>query len=295
MSKNKILIAFILNLCFSIFELIGGLFTGSVAILSDSIHDLGDALSIGFSYFLEKKSERKPDNKFTYGYNRFSVLGAFMINAILFLGSVGVIVASINRILNPVDIKSNLMIGVAIIGFIINLIATIITAKGKSLNQKAINLHMIEDVLGWAVLLVGAIIMKFTGFYYIDAILSIITSGYILLHSFKGLRKITNLFLLKVPSGIKVDKVKNKIEKIKEVKDVHHLHIWSMDGENHFATMHVVCDKNSYEAKQKIRTLLMEMNIIHTTIEIESEKEVCNDIECKGIAKNHCHNHCHHH
>jgi cobalt-zinc-cadmium efflux system protein len=295
MSKNKILVAFVLNLCFSVFEFVGGVFCGSVAILSDSIHDLGDAFSIGISYLLEKKSEQKPDDKYTYGYNRFSSLGAFFVNAILFLGSIGVVLASVKRFFNPVPVKSSWMIAFAVVGFIINLIAMIVTSKGESLNQKAVNLHMLEDVLGWFVVLVGAIIMKFTSFYYLDAILSIITSGYILLHSINGLKTIAHLFLLKVPDGIKIDKVKRKIEKIKNVQNVHHLHIWSIDGNNHLATMHIVCDKNISETKKSIKELLKEMNIVHSTIEIESKNENCDDTECTGIANNHKHNHCHHH
>lgn len=293
MSKNKILIAFILNLCFSIFELVGGLFSGSVAILSDSIHDLGDAFSIGISYFLERKSEKKPDEKYTYGYNRFSSLGAFFVNMILILGSIGVMVTSIGRLFNPVEVKSNLMIGLAVVGFIINLIAMIVTSKGETLNQKSVNLHMLEDVLGWAVVLIGAVFMKLTGFYYLDPIMSITVSGFILLHSIKHMKKIANLFLLKVPNDVKIDKLKKKIEKIKYVHNVHHLHIWSIDGKNHFATMHIVCDKNADEVKKQVKHLLKDENIVHTTIEIENTKELCDDIQCTGVF-NCSHHHCHH-
>lgn len=296
MSKKKIFIAFILNLIFSMFELVGGILSGSVSILSDSIHDLGDALSIGISYFLERKSEQHPDKKYTYGYNRFSSLGAFVVNSVLALGSIGMIVASVSRLFNPIEVKSTLMIIFAVVGVIINFFAMIVTSKGETLNQKAVNIHMLEDVLGWAVVLIGAVFVKLTGNCYIDPVLSIAVSLFILCHAVKGMRQVLNLFLLKVPKNVDIDKLKKKIEKIKEVQNVHHLHIWSMDGKNHFATMHIVCDKNICEVKQKIRETLLDMHIVHATIEVESKKDVCDDIECKGVHScHHSHCHCHHH
>ena len=178
-TEKNILIAFILNLSFSIFEFIGGIFTNSVAILSDSIHDIGDALSIGISYFLEKKSKKSADNKHTYGYIRYSVLGGVITTIILMVGSILVIYQAIGRILNPVEVNYSGMIIFAILGFIINLLAAFFTKEGDSINQKAVNLHMLEDVLGWAIVLVGAIIMNFTDISIIDPIMSIAVALFI--------------------------------------------------------------------------------------------------------------------
>ena len=163
-SEKKILIAFILNSTFSIFEFFGGLFTGSVAILSDAVHDIGDAVSIGLSYFLEKKSRKEPDEVYTYGYARFSVLGSLITTLILVTGSIFVIINAIRKFLNPSQINYDGMIAFALIGVAVNFLAAYFTHGGKSLNQKAVNLHMLEDVLGWIVVLVGAIIMKITDF-----------------------------------------------------------------------------------------------------------------------------------
>ena len=161
-TELNILIAFILNLFFSIFEFIGGIFTGSVAIMSDAIHDIGDATSIGVSYFLEKKAKKQPDEKYTYGYLRYSVMGSFITTAILLIGSVTMIYNSIRKIINPTVINYDGMIVFAIVGVLINFFAAYLTQKGNSLNQKAVNLHMLEDVFGWAVVLLGAIVMRFT-------------------------------------------------------------------------------------------------------------------------------------
>ncbi len=150
-SEKNILVAFLLNISFSLFELIGGLLTNSVAILSDSVHDLGDALSIGISYFLEKISKKKPDNNHTYGYKKYSIIGSVITTTILLVGSSFVIFELVKRIINPQEVNYNGMILFALFGVIINFVASYVTKDGESLNQKAVNLHMLEDVLGWIV------------------------------------------------------------------------------------------------------------------------------------------------
>ena len=210
-TEKNILIAFILNLSFSIFEFVGGIITGSVAILSDSIHDIGDAASIGVSFFLEKKSKKQPDNTYTYGYARYSVLGSVITTVILMVGSILVIVNAVRRIINPVPINYNGMIIFAVIGTVVNFIAAYFTKDGDSLNQKAVNLHMLEDVLGWIVVLIGAIIMRFTDISVIDPILSVCVALFILINTVKNLKEVTNLFLEKTPENISVDEIKEHI------------------------------------------------------------------------------------
>ena len=294
-TEKNILIAFLLNLFFSVFELIGGIFTNSIAIISDAIHDFGDSISIGVSYLLEKKSKKKPDKKYTFGYTRYSVLGAIITNTILIIGSILVIYNAIERIINPVDINHNGMIIFAIVGAVVNFIATYATKEGDSLNQKAVNLHMLEDVLGWIVVLIGAIVIKFTNFTLIDPILSILVAIYILIHALKSYKKIFNLFLEKTPEDIEIDELKEHILKIKEVDGIHHIHIWSMDGINNYATMHIVTEtKNIKELKQSIKEELNEHGISHSTIEIERKDECCKEEECHIKEANHKHHHHHH-
>ena len=192
-TERNILIAFILNLAFSVFEFVGGIFTGSVAIISDAVHDIGDAASIGISFFLEKKSKKQPDERFTYGYARFSVIGSVITTLILLFGSVAVIYNAILRLIDPVEINYDGMIIFAVVGVIVNFLAALFTREGGSLNQKAVNLHMLEDVLGWVVVLVGAIVIKFTGWFIIDPILSIIVAIFVIINSVKNLMEITDL------------------------------------------------------------------------------------------------------
>ena len=198
-SAARILTAFLLNLCFSVFELIGGIFTGSVAILSDALHDLGDAAGIGCSFFLEKKSRKAPDATHTYGYARYSVLGGLITTVILLAGSCLVICNAVLRLLNPSPIDYNGMLIFAVVGVAVNLAAAIFTRHGESLNQKAVNLHMLEDVLGWIVVLIGALVMRFTDWVFIDPLMSIAVAIFILVHAVGTLREILNLFLEKTP------------------------------------------------------------------------------------------------
>lgn len=294
-TERNILIAFILNLFFSIFEFVGGVFTGSVAIVSDAIHDLGDAASIGISYFLERKSKKQPDCNYTYGYLRYSVLGSVITTLILLLGSAAVIYNAVLRIITPTEINYNGMIIFAVFGVAVNFIAAMVTKDGGSLNQKAVNLHMLEDVLGWVVVLIGAVVMRFTDFKIIDPVLSIAVAAFILINAIKNLKEILDLFLEKIPHGIEIDEIKEHLLEIQGVLDVHHIHIWSMDGQNNYATMHIVTNENSGDIKEKVRHELSEHNIGHATLEIEAEGEHCHEQSCTIDAHSSHHHHHHHH
>ena len=295
MTDKKILIAFILNLFFSIFEFIGGIITGSVAITSDSIHDLGDALSIGISYILEKKSKRKPDEYHTYGYIRYSVIGSIITTTILLTGSIFVIYESIKRIINPTYIDYNGMIIFSIVGIIVNLLASYITEKGESLNQKSVNLHMLEDVLGWIVVLVGSILMKITNISLLDSILSILVALFILVNAIKNLKVIIDIFLEVTPKNININDLKKQLLKIEGVIDTHHIHIRSIDGYNNYATLHIVVEKYSEKIKKEVKEKLEEEGICHSTIELELKEEHCDNSECKIKDELETKHHHHHH
>lgn len=293
-TEKNILIAFILNLLFSIFEFIGGAITGSVAIVSDAVHDIGDAVSIGASYFLERKSKKQPDETYTYGYARYSVMGSFITTGILIFGSLAVLYNSVLRIFNPVPINYSGMILFAVVGALVNFAAAMFTKDGDSLNQRAVNLHMLEDVLGWIVVLVGAVVMKLTNISVIDPIMSIGVSVFILINAFKNLKEIENLFLEKIPSGISIDDIKAHICEIDGVLDVHHIHIRSLDGYNNYATMHIVTDKDGHEIKENVRKELESLRIVHTTLELEAPDEHCHTREC-CVSVGDCGHHHHHH
>ena len=294
-SEKNIFIAFILNLAFSVFEFIGGIFTGSVAIVSDAIHDFGDAAGIGISYFLEKKSKKQPDEKHTYGYARYSVIGSLITTFILLFGSVTVIYNAINRLINPSEIDYNGMIIFAVVGVCVNFCAAYFTRDGDSLNQKAVNLHMLEDVLGWTVVLIGAIIMRFTDWSFIDPVMSVGVSLFIFITAVRNLKEAIDLFLEKTPHGIDIKEIAEHISEIDGVIGVHHIHIWSMDGQSNYATMHVVTNSDSHKIKETIREELLEHGINHATLELETEDERCHEENCSVEYKISSGHHHHHH
>ena len=295
-SKKNILIAFLLNLGFSVFELVGGMLCGSVAIISDALHDFGDAFSLGIAFFLEKKSLRQPDKNYTYGYGRFSVLGGLVTTCILIFGSLAVIFGAISRAFNPVPINYNGMIIFAIIGTLVNLCAVFFTRHASSINEKSVNLHMLEDVLGWIVVLIGAVLMRFTDFALIDTLISIAVAIFILINGLKNLIEIMRIFLLKTPKFVNVDEVLMHLTEIDGVLDVHHIHLFTVDGQSVYATLHAVMCGDAHNVKHKIKSELLHLGIVHATVETENEGEVCNQRECKITpCEHHTHHHGHHH
>lgn len=295
-TDKKILIAFFLNLFFSVIEFIGGTLTGSIAIISDSIHDLGDSLSIGISYVLEKISKKGVDEKYTYGYLRYSVLGSVITTVVLLVGSILVIYNSILRLIHPVEVNYDGMMALAVVGVLINLAASFITTGEGSLNQRSVNLHMFEDVLGWIVVLIGAVAMKFTDMTFIDPLLSMGVAAFILVNAIKNFKDVLDVFLEKTPANVSVAEITEHVSEVEGVKGVHHVHIWSMDGFTNYATLHIVTDGNNHKIKEEVREELAEHGIAHVTIETEDVGEECGDMVCNPVMpENHGHNHGHGH
>ena len=292
--NRKMWIAFLLNGFFALFEFVGGLFTGSIAIASDALHDLGDALSIGLSLGLERRSRKGPDKKYTYGYYRYSVLGGTIQSVILLCGSVFVAYGAISRFFAPQPVNYDGMIIVAILGFVINFAAAWFTSGEGSINQRAVNLHMLEDVLGWAVVLVGALVMRFTDWWFIDPALSLALSLFIGVNALKNLKQVLDIFLEKTPAGIDPEEIVHHLKEIPGVEEIHHLHIWSMDGCRNSATLHAVITGDGGAVKSAIKEELAEHGIVHATVETEYPGEHCADT-CCHLPEAEVHHHHHHH
>lgn len=284
-AKENIKIAFFLNLVFSVIEAVGGFLTNSISILSDSIHDLGDSISIGVSYLLEKKSRKKSNNLYTYGYLRYSLLGALISSVVLIIGCTLVLIKTVPRLFNAPKINYDAMIIFAIFGTIINGYAAYKTSKGEKHNEKAINLHMMEDVLGWIAVLIGSILVKIFKWYIIDPILSTLIAIYIFYHVYKNLKEVFDIFMEKAPKNIDSDKIKKILEENKSINNVHHIHVWSIDGTSNYMTAHIKLSgdliKNEIiELKNNIKDILSKENINHVTLEIEYYNEDCKDKKC---------------
>lgn len=283
-SGENLRTVFFLNLGFTIFEIIGGIYVNSVAIISDAIHDLGDSISLGTAWYLEKKSKKEADKSFSFGYTRFSLLGAFINSLVLILGSIFVIYEAIGRILKPEHSDANGMIFFAIIGIVVNGYAAWKISNGKSLNEKVISWHLLEDVLGWVAVLIVAVILQFKDIHYLDPALSILITVYILWGVIKRLKETMFLFLQGTPQDIDLVEIEKKLLAINNVKSLHHSHVWSLDGEHHVFTTHLKLEKISsfteiLEVKKSTKKVLKEYNFTHYTIETELEGETCHLID----------------
>ena len=284
---SNIKVAFFLNLSFTIIEIIGGLVTNSIAILSDAIHDLGDSLSLGLAWIFQKIAKRGRSQSFSYGYKRFSLLGAIINSVVLIVGSVFILYQAIPRLFSPEDTHVEGMFILAVFGLIVNGAAVLRLRKGKSLNEKVVSLHMLEDVLGWAAILVGSVVMYFFDVPVLDPIMSIGITCFILFNVFRNIRQALRVILQGIPAEINLPHIKESIETFPEVNNVHDLHVWSLDGEYNVLTTHIAL-KQTLDMQQlavlknKIRALLDSEHIQHSTIEFETSDEQCKYEHCQG-------------
>lgn len=277
---SNIKLAFLLNLSFTIFEIIGGLLTNSVAILSDAVHDLGDSLSLGLAWFLGSYSEKKYNNKFTYGYRRYSLLSALINTVVLIIGSVIVLINAVPRLLNPTQPSARGMIGFAVVGIIVNGIGALKTRGSRSLNERVVSFHLLEDVLGWIAVLIVGIIMYFRDIPILDPILSIFITLYILFNVFSSFKETILLFLQTVPRDVDVEDIICNLKTIENVVDTHHTHVWSLDSEHHVLTTHIRVSNNCNieditRIKKEAKAIINKLNIEHITIEIEFADKDC--------------------
>lgn len=275
---------FLLNLTFAVIELIGGIFFNSVAVVSDALHDFGDAAAIGSAIFLEKYSRKGSDVSYSYGYRRFSTLSAILLGMVLIIGSLFILIESIPRLMNPSAPNVDGMLFLALLGIAVNGFAAYRASRGKSHNERMITWHMIEDVIGWILVLFGALAMKMWNIPQIDAGLACILSLWILYNVFKNLSETFKVFLQAVPETINVREIEEQIKKLPNILGVHHTHLWSLDGEKHIFTCHVVISKSVHiqdvdDIKNQVKNLVRSFSILEATIEIEFDTSHCIDPE----------------
>lgn len=277
-SKN-IGIAFVLNAVFVVIELIGGIYTNSISILSDALHDFGDCISLGLSWVFQRKSHQGRDQHYSYGYKRYTLLSSVFLSALLMLSSFFMIYESIGRIINPEAVNANGMLWLAIVGVVINGSAAFRLKKGSSINSRAVYLHIMEDVLGWVAVLISSIVMLFWDIPILDSILSIGISAWVLYNVWNNLKRTFTILLQAVPKGMDLKEVEQEILTLNDIEGLHDLHVWSQDGESHVMSVHIIVGKISDEKihtlKQDLRTLVKKWNVEHITIEMERQGEDC--------------------
>ena len=277
---NNIQIAFLLNLFFTLIEIVGGFMTNSIAIISDAIHDLGDCLSLGLAWYFQKVAKRGSDTSYSYGYKRFSLLGAIINSVVLVTGSILILTVAIPRIIHPVAANTQGMFLLAILGVVVNGAAVFRLKKGSSINEKVVSLHLLEDVLGWLAILIGSVVMHFFNVPVLDPIMSVGIACFVLYNVFKNMRHSLRIILQGIPDEVDMTDISEHLLHFGGVESVHDLHVWSVDGTYNVLTVHVVLNNSLdmeklAELKAAIRDSLKEEGIQHATIEFETSDERC--------------------
>ena len=278
-AKN-IKLAFFLNVGFTLIEFIGGILTNSTAILADAVHDLGDSFALGQAWYFESLAGRKGSNRYTYGFRRFSLLGALISTLFLLLSSFYVLSEAVPRIIDPEHSNAQGMVILAVIGIVVNGYAMLKLTGERSINVRTVGTHLLEDVLGWVAILIVAVILLFKDIPILDPILAILITLYILSNVVKNVRAILPIMLQAAPEKIDINTVSKQISKIEHVKTVHHVHIWSLDDQHQVLSAHLVADinldsKQYAEVKLKVRELIEEYGFYHSTVEVELPEETC--------------------
>ena len=299
MTKHAVWLAFFLNLSYAIVEFIAGGVFGSSAVLADSVHDMGDAIAIGVSAFLETISNREEDSHYTLGYKRFSLLGAMVTAVILMTGSVLVILGNITKLFHPQAVNDEGILWLGIIAISVNVIASLVVRKGKTKNESILSLHFLEDTLGWVAVILMAIVLRFTDWYILDPLLSLVISIFILSKAIPRFWSTLKIFLDAVPEGVDIKQVKSDLEQLDHVASLNQLNLWTMDGLEKNAIVHV-CLKEIEQmelCKESIRSKLKDCGFQNITIEIDadlaSHQTHKRNMEELEAVQNHGHEHHH--
>ncbi|WP_314655829.1 cation diffusion facilitator family transporter [uncultured Streptococcus sp.] len=272
-SKRAVWLSFFLNFSYAIVEFIAGGVFGSSAVLADSVHDLGDAIAIGISAFLESISNREEDSHYTLGYKRFSLLGALVTAVILMTGSVLVILENITKLFHPQPVNDEGILWLGIIAVSINVLASLVVRKGKTKNESILSLHFLEDTLGWVAVILMAIVLRYTDWYILDPLLSLAISFFILSKAIPRFWSTLKIFLDAVPEGVNIQKIKTDLAELDHVASINQLNLWTMDGLEKNAIVHVCLEhvKHMEVCKESIRTLLKERGFQNVTIEVDED------------------------
>ncbi len=274
MARRNVFIAFLLNLVFSIIELIFGFLFKSSAILADAVHDFGDALAIGLSFVTERMSDKRADQNFSLGYKRFSLLGAMITSSILILGSVFLIVENFPKLFHPEVVNKEGMLILGVIAIMINVLASLVVHKGKTANEAILSLHFLEDILGWLAVILVSIVLRFTDWYFLDPLLSLVISAFILSKAVPKFWDNGKLFLNATPKELDFVSLEAELLDLEGVENLNQLNVWTSDGLNHQAVVHICKTSHLTDqaVKEQIYTCLSSHHIQLLALEIDQDQ-----------------------
>ena len=280
-SSRNMTIAFLLNFSFAIIEFIFGLLFHSSSVLADAVHDTGDALAIGLSTLFEKISTRKEDRNYTLGYKRYSLLGALLTSVILLVGSTLVIVENIPKLLAPEKVNYDGMLVLGIAAIVVNTAASRVVSHGHSHNESILSLHFLEDILGWLAVVGVSIILRFTDWYFLDPLLSLVIAGFILSKALPKFWETIQIFLDHVPSDVDLTQLYQEIAVLENVRAITQLNVWTTDGLEKYAMLHICLENPNLLAETQVvlRQRLLAYGIAKVTIQtdesLQEHQEYC--------------------
>lgn len=280
-SSRNMTIAFLLNFSFAIIEFIFGLLFHSSAVLADAIHDTGDALAIGLSTLFEKISTKKEDRNYTLGYKRYSLLGALLTSVILLVGSTLVIVENVSKLFAPEKVNYDGMLVLGIVAIAVNTAASRVVSHGHSHNEFILSLHFLEDILGWLAVILVSLILRFTDWYFLDPLLSLVIAGFILSKALPKFWENIQIFLDHVPSDVDLSQLYQEIAALENVRAITQLNVWTTDGLEKYAMLHICLENPNLlaETQASLRQKLLAYGIAKVTIQtdesLQGHQEYC--------------------
>jgi cobalt-zinc-cadmium efflux system protein len=287
-SENNLLAAVVLYFAITLAEIIGGILSNSLALLSDALHNLGDGLAVLLAYIAHRISKRESNIRKTFGYKRVEILAAFINSIILVAICIFLIYEAVERFRNPAPIKGVIMFSVAAVGLLANLIAMLLlrSDSDKNMNIRAAYLHLLGDTLSSVVVIAGGLLIWKFGIYWLDPLITVLISLYILKETYLLLRDSFDILMQSAPRAIDLGRVKAEVEGIQGVRNIHHVHLWSLNDKQVHFEGHVDLEKDmtlsqAGEMNKRISTLLHDkFDIAHTTLQMEygccPEKELIN-------------------
>lgn len=277
-TEGRLWISIILNFIITAAEFIGGIISGSLALLSDALHNLNDTVSLGISLVARKISKRDANRDKTFGYQRAEIIGAFINLITLVIIALFLIKEAIERFYNPQPIDGMIMFVVAVIGLLGNVITAILLHRSskENLNIRSAYIHIMSDAFSSVGVIIAGILIIQYELFIIDTILTLIIAGYILWHSYYMLRKTINILMESTPAGIEISEIRQAMAQVAGVLDVHHLHVWRLDEKNILLESHIVIDEDNMNQMESIKSSLKQLlgsnfNIHHSTLEFEFE------------------------
>jgi cobalt-zinc-cadmium efflux system protein len=276
-NQRNLLISAMLNFCITIAEIIGGIFSNSLALISDALHNMGDTSAIVIAYFANLISRRDYTDKKTFGYKRIEILAALLNAIILVVIIIYLFIEAVNRLKNPEPIKGLVMFTVALVGFAANIVSVWLLKKDsmRNLNIKAAYIHLLGDTISSVLVIVSALIIYAFQIYWIDPLITLLLGIYLLKETYEILRQAVDILMQGTPEGMEISKVKMELETISEIDNVHHMHVWKLtDNEIHFECHVDLKEDIKLSDTEIIRSRMQEIlkdrfNISHVTIQCE--------------------------